>query len=224
MQLEQAMQELEQGGSAQTCKTYRRHGVQEPLFGVLTSHIEKLRKQIKVDHELALALWESGNHDARILATKIADANCTTSEQLERWSADLTNYVISDAFAAYVARTPLAHEQMVAWTPRAEEWIGSTGWLLLAHLANQDQQMTDEDFVPYLGIIRREIHQRANRIRYAMNAALIAIGLRSPALQSQALAIAAQIGVVDVDHGDTNCKTPDATSYIEKAAARKVAA
>ena len=91
MQLEQAMQELEQAGSEPTRKTYRNHGVKSPQFGVLTSAMEKLRKKIKVDHDLALALWATGNHDARILATKIADPKCTTSEQLEEWVNILDN-------------------------------------------------------------------------------------------------------------------------------------
>ena len=49
-----------------------------------------------------------------------------------------------------------------------------------------------------------------------MNGALIAIGIRNPVLQAKALAVAAQIGKVDVDHGQTSCKTPDAGAYILK--------
>jgi len=33
--------------------------------------------------------------------------------------------------------------------------------------------------------------------------------------------MAAAIGKVEVDHGETSCKTPDAVPYIEKALARK---
>lgn len=77
--------------------------------------------------------------------------------------------------------------------------------------------------MPYLETIERDIHQRANRVREAMNSALIAIGMRSPALEEQALAIAAAIGKVHVDHGDTGCKTPDAAAYIHKARARQKA-
>ena len=65
--------ELESLGSEQARKTYRRHGVGENQFGVSYSALGKLKKRIKTDHELALKLWESGNHDARILATMIAD-------------------------------------------------------------------------------------------------------------------------------------------------------
>jgi hypothetical protein len=54
-----------------------------------------------------------------------------------------------------------------------------------------------------------------------MNSALIAIGIRNPKLQKLALAVAKEIGEVEVDHGDTSCKTPDAAEYILKAVNRK---
>lgn len=224
MYFEQVMQELEQAGSEQTARTYRRHGVQGPVFGVLTSALEKLRKKIKVDHGLALALWETGNHDARILAAKIADTNQATSEQLEVWVSALDNYVLSDALAAYVARTPLLANKAVAWSAMPDEWIAATGWQLIASLAMQEKNLTDTDFLPYLETIETEIHSRANRVRYSMNNALIAIGIRSSMLRERALAVAASIGKVYVDHGETNCKTPDATAYIAKVEARRAAA
>ena len=71
----QVMQRLKRDGTAQNRKVYSRHGVQEPMFGVSYANLDKLRKQIKVDHELALKLWASGNHDAKVLATMIADPN-----------------------------------------------------------------------------------------------------------------------------------------------------
>ncbi len=49
-----------------------------------------------------------------------------------------------------------------------------------------------------------------------MNNALIAIGGRNDELERQALAVAARIGAVHVDHGETNCKTPDAAAYIAR--------
>ena len=54
-----------------------------------------------------------------------------------------------------------------------------------------------------------------------MNSALIAIGIRNSALESKALSAAKKIGKVDVDHGETSCKTPDAAKYIRKTVERK---
>jgi hypothetical protein len=68
-----------------------------------------------------------------------------------------------------------------------------------------------------LGIIERDIHHRKNRVRDAMNSARIAIGIRNKKLEERALKVAKNIGKVVVDHGETSCKTPDATAYIRKA-------
>src|ERR1700752_4226901 len=73
MTLSETMKQLEAVGSEQTRKTYRRHGVQMPMFGVKMGDLSKVQKGIKKDHALALALWATGNLDARVLATMIAD-------------------------------------------------------------------------------------------------------------------------------------------------------
>ena len=67
-----------------------------------------------------------------------------------------------------------------------------------------------------LARIERDISAEKNRVRQAMNNALIAIGMRNDMLETRALAVAKAIGKVQVDHGDTNCKTPHATAYIRK--------
>lgn len=223
MQLDEVMAELEALGTAQNRKTYARHGAKEPMFGVSFANLDKLKKRIKVDHPLAEALWATGNQDARVLATKIADPKQVERGQLEAWAQELDNYGICDLFAGYVARTPHARALVEAWTPQPDEWIGRSGWLVLANLALADTTLTDADLLPHLATIEAEIHSRANYVRDAMNSALIAIGLRSPELQQAALATAAAIGKVEVDHGQTSCKTPDAAAYIHKAAARQAA-
>lgn len=223
MQLDEVMAQLEALGTEQNRKTYARHGVKGAMFGVSYANLDKLKKKIKVDHPLAEALWATGNHDARVLATKITDPQQANLAHLQAWAHDLDSYVICDAFSGYAARTPHARTLMEAWTSQPDEWIGRTGWLILANLAMHDPTVTDDDLLAYLATIEAEIHSRANYVRDAMNSALIAIGLRNPALQEAALAAAARIGKVAVDHGDTQCKTPDAAAYIRKAAARRAA-
>ena len=100
------------------------------------------------------------------------------------------------------------------------EWTGRAGWHLIALLALHDPSLPDAYFEPYLDFISREIHARKNRTREGMNNAMIAIGIRDEALQARAIETAQKVGKVHIDHGDTNCKTPDAIPYILKARAR----
>src|SRR3990172_2622277 len=99
------MKQLESLGTEQNRKVYRRHGVGDNMYGVSYANLGKLKKRIKVDHDLAQKLWATGNHDARILATMIADPEQTTDKLLESWARDLSNYVLTDAFSAFAAQT-----------------------------------------------------------------------------------------------------------------------
>jgi 3-methyladenine DNA glycosylase AlkD len=214
------LRELESLGTEQNRKIYRRHGVGEQQFGVSFGNLEKLRKRIKVDHQLAQQLWASGNHDARILATMVADPRQVDQALLEQWVAELDNYPLTDQVANLASRTSLARSALERWVRADGEWVARAGWQLLAHLAMKDPDLSESYFQPYLATIEQDIHQQKNRVREAMNGALIAIGLRSEQLQQAAIAIARRIGKVQVDHGETSCKTPDAEAYIRKAASR----
>ncbi|MFQ5710121.1 MAG: DNA alkylation repair protein [bacterium] len=221
MTQEEVLKQLQEFGTVQNRKVYRRHGVGEDLYGVSYANLGKLKKRIKTDHELAIKLWQTGNHDASILATMIADPAKATDEHLESWVQDLSNYVITDAFASYAAKTGLAQKKMEQWTRSSDEWVGRAGWLVLAHLAMHSEELSDRYFEPYLEIIEKDIHASRNRVKDAMNSALAALGIYRESLSEKALSAARKIGKVEVDHGETGCKTPDAESYIQKALERK---
>lgn len=221
MGLEEVMEILKTAGTEQNRKIYARHGVTHALYGVSFAELGKLKKKIKVDHALARALWATGVHDARILATMIADPALADEAMLDEWARDLGDYVITDAFADYVFQTPLARQKMEAWIHSDDEWIGQAGWRLVAKFAMQDSTLPDAYFEALVAQIEAEIHTRKNRVRDAMNSALIAIGIRNAPLQAEALEAAGKIGKVVVDHGQTGCKTPDAAAYIQKTVKRR---
>lgn len=221
--LPRVMKELKAKGTALNLKRYRRHGIKGPAYGVSVAHLSSLRTSIGPDHRLAVKLWASGNHEARVLGTMIADAEAITSAQLDRWAQSLDNYVIADAFSKLVRQSPFVRAKAAAWTTSRNDWIGQVGWNLVAFLALSEVSLTDAEFSRYVERIAKDIHASKNRTRYAMNSALIAIGVRSARLKAKALQAAARIGTVSVDHGPTGCKTPDARRYIIKSWNRKMA-
>jgi 3-methyladenine DNA glycosylase AlkD len=215
------LEELEALGTAQNRKIYKRHGADETVYGVSFANLRKMHKRIKVDHALALKLWETGQLEARLIASMIADPKLTNEALLEAWANDLNSGMVAGEFVDLVSKTSFARAKMEQWSNTEGEWIGRAGWQLLAHLAMKDEGLSDDFFENYLQIIWQEIHTRKNMVRDAMNSALIAIGIRNSNLEKQALAVAANIGKVNVDHGETNCKTPDAAEYIRKTLNRR---
>jgi 3-methyladenine DNA glycosylase AlkD len=208
-------------GTAQNRKVYQRHGAGPKLFGVSFADLGKLKKQIGVDRELAVGLWETGNADARILATMIADPDAMTSAELDRWARETSYYVVADSFSGLATRSPLAQKKMEAWTKSKAEFVGQIGWNLLGGLAMYSPDLPDSLFEARLKEIEASIHSAKNRTRHAMNQALICIGMRSRDLHAKAIVAAKRIGKVQVDHGETSCKTPEAIPYMERAWARK---
>jgi len=214
MNTTQVLRELETLGTAQNRKTYERHGVSGPMYGVSYASLGALKKRIKIDHALALELWASGNHDARVLATTIADPSQLDGKTLDAWVQELRDYVLTDAFVNLAARAPHARKKADRWARAKPEYVSAAGWKIIAQFALRDPSLPDDYFREYLRLLPQNIHSRPNRTKEAMNNALIAIGTRNAVLEHEALETAAQVGQVTVDHGLTNCKTPDAASYI----------
>lgn len=219
--LDEVMKALEAAGSEQTRKTYRRHGAVEPMFGVSFATLKVLVKRIGVDHELALALWDTGNHDARTLAVKLADPAQMKPAQLDRWA---------NATRMWGGYTAMLAAESAHGAAKAKEWLASkketlraSAWQVIGFLATLDETSGDDEFEEHLERIERSIHTAPNSERNPMYTALISIGGRSPALRKAALAAAKRIGKVEIDHGDTACETPDAAAYIQKMWARATA-
>lgn len=217
MTLAEVMSALELAGSEQTRKTYRRHGAVDPMFGVSFATLKSLLKAIGVDHELALALWETGNYDARNLALKVADPAQMTPEVLDGWARDTKARMCILYVAALTCETPHGMSRANAWLASDELALRTSGWSLVGSLALCDQTTPDAWFVERVAEIEKTIHDAPNEQRQAMNQALISLGCRTPALRNAAKEAAQRIGQVEIDHGDTACKTPEAVGYIDKA-------
>lgn len=224
MSFAEAMSALEAAGSEQTRKTYRRHGVTAPMFGVSFATLKALRKRVGVDHELATALWDTGNYDARNLAAKVADPHLMTAEALDRWARDTDTAPPCRSYVAMLAAEgPHADAKAAQWIGAAAPSERSAGWTLLGQLAYREAPTPDAWFEGWLERIERTIHAAPNGERDGMIRAIIHVGCRNEALRQRAIETARRIGPVEIDHGDTSCETPDVVGQIEKAWAHSTA-
>lgn len=213
---EDVMAALKKAGSAQTRKTWLRHGAEEPMFGVKFGDLAKLVKKIGVDHELAGRLWETGNADARNLALKIADPARMSANDLERWLAQTRWSVHLGYLSMLASEGPHAAALASKWAARSDEQAGVAGWSVIGQMALRDASTPDAWFQERLVEIEKRIRSVPDGQRHTMNQTMIAIGGRSAALRTAACAAAKRLGRIEVDHGDTACKTPEAVPYIEK--------
>ena len=96
MEIKEVLQNLEEMGNEQTKKVLTRHGAREPFFGVKVADLKTLVKKIKKNHELSLALYETGNSDAMYLAGLIADEDRISKADLQKWAEGAYWYMLSE--------------------------------------------------------------------------------------------------------------------------------
>ncbi len=189
------------------------------MFGVKYGDLNKMVRQIKSDHDLALELWESGVFDARVLATMVAVPDHMSLTSLGKWMEDVDCHGLSVSLSNVAQRSPVAVKMVAKWAKARWELVASTAWMMVAGIARESPQLyTKTEYKAFLKTIEAEIHQAQNRVKASMNGALISIGTYID--EKTAVKVAQRIGLVEVDHGDTSCKTPFAVPYIPKAAAK----
>jgi 3-methyladenine DNA glycosylase AlkD len=225
MELDEVMAALEAAGTAQIRKLCVSQGVSGAMFGVSNVALQELTQRIGIDADLAAALWQTKNHDARILATVTADPESAEIDLLESWALDCDNQVIADAVTLVAARTVHGRALSDRLRDVTEEHASQIGWNLVAVLARAGSRpgrptVPDEWFLPLLDEVERLVHSRPSRTRHSMNIALCSIGVGRKELREQALHVAAAIGEVKVDHGET----PDATVVIQRLIVNEVQA
>lgn len=220
------MAELKRLGTEQNRKVYARHGAPASMYGVSFANLYALQKQIKRNHDLARALWQSGNSDAQTLGALIADPDRATRAELESWAKSASWFMCVDYLAGFVARTPHALPLVKKWTGAKPELLKRAGYSTLGSLikngAHDGQPLDTALIAAHLAAIEREIHTAPNRAREAMNSCLITIGIYCEPLHKGAIAAAKRIGKVEIEHAKgTNCKDFIATDEIAKGRAHR---
>jgi 3-methyladenine DNA glycosylase AlkD len=158
--------------------------------------LRRTARRLGRDHELALALWDSGLPSARFVATMVDEPRRTTTAQLERWASDLDGWAIVDCLASELLRkTPFAAELVRAWAAREEEFVKRAAFALIAMLAVHDKAAPDRVFVDYLALVERASDDDRRFVKKAVNWALRQIGKRNLALNAAAIATAERVRV-----------------------------
>jgi len=195
MNVEETIDLLKQIANPVYLAGMKRFGIDDQTaLGIPTPEVRKLAKVIKKDHALALALWDSNIHEARILATMIDDPKLVTPQQIDKWVADFNSWDICDqACGNLFDRTPYAMEKALQYSTAEEEFVKRAGFVLMAEYAVHDKKAADENFLALLPIIEREAWDERNFVKKAVNWALRQIGKRNETLKAAAIETADKI-------------------------------
>jgi 3-methyladenine DNA glycosylase AlkD len=179
------LRELRSLGEVRNVKGMARFGIRaKNVYGVAKPKLDLLARE----------LWDSGVHDARILAGMIDDALAVTAAQMERCVRDFDNWDVCDGTCChlFVFCGP-AWKKAVAWSKRKQEFVKRAGFALMAYLAYRDKAAPDAKFLRALPIIEREANDERNFVHKAVNWALRNIGKRNVRLNRAAIRAARRI-------------------------------
>jgi len=169
----------------------------ENTLGISIVDLRKIAREIKKDHALALQLWDSGIHEARILAGFIDDPMKVTEAQLDAWVRDFDSWDVVDQVAALIYRTPFVMDKIHEWSESDAEFVKRTAFTLIAEVACHDKKMTDAAFEPLLKLIKKGSTDERKYVKKAVNWALRGIGKRNLVLNKRAVAAAREIQKLD---------------------------
>lgn len=169
-------------------------------YGVPMRDIKALGKTLGRNHPLALALWDTGVYEARMLASFVGDPDELTPAQMDRWCKDFDNWAFCDALSFNLFdRSPHAWKKVKQWAGRKPEFEKRTAFALLWSLALHDKSAPDERFLEGLALIEREATDERNFVKKAVKMALSAVGKHNRTLRTAAIATAQRLAASD-DH------------------------
>jgi 3-methyladenine DNA glycosylase AlkD len=213
--------ELKKKGKPQYQAIYERHGIpKERSYGVLVSELKKIQKQIKGDQKLAMELYETGKMEAMYLAGLVADGAKMSKKELQAWAEGSHRMpMIAEYTVPWVTtENAAARELALEWMDSKKEAVAASGWFTYAGVVatRADEELDLAEIERLIERAVKEIGKAPNRVKYTMNGFVISVGGHVKPLLQKAKAAARQLGKVEVDVGETECKVPFALEYIEK--------
>ena len=190
---------IKSNGNPANLAGMKRYGIRfDEAFGCNIPFLRKLAGQYRNNHELALELWSTGIHEAKIMAFLIDDPSKVTNRQMDKWLKEVKSWDICDGLCSNLLRkTEFAHEKALEWSYRKEEFEKRAGFVMMAVMAVHDKSLTTRDFDLFLKRIKEESTDERNFVKKAVNWALRQIGKRNYELYEKAKTCAKEIKMLD---------------------------
>lgn len=195
MKVAEILSRLRAAGSPANVAGMARFGIRPALaFGVSAPELRALARMIGRNQEIAEGLWATGIHDARILATLVADAKQISESTIEDWARDFDGWSVCDSACMHLIRkTPFAWRKVRGWAGAEPEFTRRAAFALLAALAVHDKAAPDSRFVATFRLIRKAATDQRHYVKKGVNWALRQIGKRNAALCVDAMKMAEQL-------------------------------
>ncbi|MDD2731299.1 MAG: DNA alkylation repair protein [Candidatus Portnoybacteria bacterium] len=199
MTVSEILKKLKALGDKKNITGMARFGIKgKKMLGVSMPKLRAFAKQIGKNHELALELWQSGFHEAKILASLVAEVEKTTPALMDKWIKDFDSWDVCDQTCMNLfSKTSVAYKKALVWSQRGREFEKRAGFALMACLGWYDKTASDKKLAQFFPAIKRAAADDRIYVRKAVNWALRQIGKRNKNLNKQAIGAAEKIKKID---------------------------
>lgn len=167
-------------------------------LGVTVKDLRAYAKQIGKDHQRADELWQTGVHEARLLACLTAEPKKLDRQTMDDWVADMDSWDVCDICCMNLLRRhPEAYDIAVEWSRRPEEFVRRAGLVMMTTLAVHDKKAPDYHFTELLPHITAQATDERGYVKKAVSWALRQIGKRNIALNAEAIRAAEALKQLD---------------------------
>jgi len=195
MTCEEAIKKLKKLANAKSVAGMARFGINpKGTLGVSMPNVRSLAKKIGRNHKLAEGLWQTGIHEARILAGLVDDPALVSKSQADRWVKDFDSWDVCDQVCMNLFdKTPFAFGKAREWAQKKQEFVKRAGFALMASLAVHDKKASNQEFIKFFPLVKKACADERNFVRKAVNWALRQIGKRNIVLNKQTIEIAKEM-------------------------------
>lgn len=220
MTLKEALAQLEALGDEKVRARNNKNGAGKNQFGVRLGDIRKLAEKIKTNHGLAIALWETGNIDARLLAILLIKPKNLSAAEMDRMVRSVSFAQVADWLSSYVVRHHPEKETLrQKWMAADDPWAARAGWSLTSERI--DKSPAGLDLPAILDRIESEMRGAAPEVQWTMNSCLAGIGIHFPKHRKRALAIGETLGIYRDYPVSKGCTSPFAPIWINEMVRRQ---
>jgi 3-methyladenine DNA glycosylase AlkD len=189
--------------------------------------LKKIAKQIKMDHQLAQALWASEHQSARLLSVLIMDKKCLTQSAIEDLAKDLLqqsetqrNQISEWLLANQLTKSKKTNDLLEQWQDHASPVLRRLFWYHQARLRWVGQTPpgnTDELVV----LLEKDLAKEQPEVQWAMNFCAGQIGVHQPEYRDRCTKLGERSGLYKNDKVSKGCTPSYLPKFIEIEVAKR---
>ncbi len=218
--LDEAVRRLEALGNDDVRARNSKLGVGDNQFGVKLGDIRSVAREIGKDSELAMALWETGNVDAQLLAILLLNPRKLSVDELDRMVRSVATTQVADWLNAYLVRKHPKNEALrTTWLEADDPMAARSAWDLTAQRVAKNPDGLD--VAALLDRIESELAAADPATQWTMNNTLAEIGINIPEQRERAIGIGEMLGVYRDYPVSKGCTSPFAPLWIKEMVGRQ---